>query len=279
MPIPGLKSFADLLQQPDYRLEEAALLVAKIIAHDDLDVGHFLRQFDRASLHLASQISPYSPLEEQLGALGRYLTEDVGLKANQQDYYNPRNSFVNEVWAGWGGIPISLSILYIAVGGGLGLKLYGVGLPGHFVVACRPTQEAGPPLYLDPFHGGELLDEAACQQLARPYLPFGQGFQASYLAPQSTDLILIRLLNNLRQIYLNREDLAALLRVLSLQELLAPRDIDLKRDLGAVCFRLEQWGPAARAFRAFLYARPQDSQAETIRPLYQQALEKLSRLN
>lgn len=280
MAIQGLKEFAALVGQEGYRLEAAALTVSQVIAHADLNIGAFLSQFDRAGQTLAAQVAPESSSLEKMRALAAYMVQDLGLKSNQTDYYNPRNSFLNEVWQGWGGIPISLSILYMAVAKGLGLELYGVGLPGHFVVAYQPpSTEGGPPLYLDPYHGGELLDEAACRQLARPYLGFGQSLQAGHLAPQSSDLILLRLLNNLRQIYLNREDLGALQRVLSLQEILAPADLDLKRDLGAVNFRLEQWGPAARAFRAFLYARPQDPQADTIRPLYQQAIEKLSRLN
>ena len=107
-----------------------------------------------------------------VNVLSGYLFDELGIHGNQEEYYDPRNSFLNEVLSRRLGIPISLSLLYIEVGKRLEVPLVGVGMPGHFMVRHRDVED----LFIDPFHGGLLLSEEECsQRLSNIILPIKQG--------------------------------------------------------------------------------------------------------
>ena len=111
--------------------------------------------------------------EETISGLNRYLFEHVGLIGNQVEYYDPRNSFINEVLDRRMGIPITISVIYLEVGWRLGLPLFGIGMPGHFLLGYRDDQSA---LVIDAFNGGRICSAAECaEMIARIYggaLPF-----------------------------------------------------------------------------------------------------------
>jgi regulator of sirC expression with transglutaminase-like and TPR domain len=208
--------------------------------------------------------------------VSRFLFEEEGYHGNTADYYDARNSFLNDVLQRYPGIPITLSILYIAVARRAGLPVYGVGLPGHFIVGCRAEDE---PIYLDPFHDGMILTEDECRQIVLDHLPDGMTYTQTFLAPQSNRMILTRVLNNLRQIYLANSETLPLLRVLTLQHLLAPNEPTLHRDIGVLHTHLEHWGQAVNFLRRYLYERPKADDIDTIREVLNAAIEKLSQLN
>ncbi len=134
-------------------LDEAALLIAAH-AHPGLDVHAELAKLD------ALAESCFAPT---LDALTRHLFVDLGFRGNRRQYYDPRNSFLDDVVARRIGIPISLSVLAIVVGRRLGVPLAGVGLPGHFLVRDRVDAE----VFVDPFDGGAVLDRAGCERAFR----------------------------------------------------------------------------------------------------------------
>src|SRR6185369_6933648 len=140
-------------------LAEVALGLARD-EYADLDVDAYLGQLN-AMAHEARRLVR-GPLESQVNGLCRYLFHDMGFRGNVKEYYDPRNSYLNQVLERRTGIPIALSAVVMAVGRRVGLEVEGVGLPGHFVVKIA---EGNHEVLVDPFHGGRLLTETDCEHL------------------------------------------------------------------------------------------------------------------
>lgn len=197
--------FAALVARPEseIHLDEAALLVAAH-AYPDLDVPAELERLD----DLAD--SCFAPT---LDALVRHLFVDLGFRGNRDDYYDPRNSFLNQVTSRRLGIPISLSVLTIEVGRRLGVPVAGVSMPGHFLLRDRVDSS----VYVDPFARGAMLDRQACRRAFRALHGEDAPFDESYLEPVGARSTLARLLANLKAIYANQGDATRLAWVLGLR--------------------------------------------------------------
>jgi len=207
-----------LAQDPaaDVDVAEVALLLA-VDEYPDLDVAAYLARLD----DLAEQAGPrlVGSLEQAIAGLAEFLFEEEGFEGNTTDYYDPRNSYLNDVIDRKLGIPITLSVIAMSVGRRAGLDVVGIGLPGHFIAKAIHADEE---VLFDPFHGGQILTPAACEQLIQAVT--GRPFAATpeLLAATPPGLIVLRMLNNLRSIYADREDFARTARVLSRQRQLAP---------------------------------------------------------
>jgi regulator of sirC expression with transglutaminase-like and TPR domain len=197
--------FASVVDRPEQEvpLDEAALLIAAH-AYPGLDVAQELGRLDR----LADTC--FAPT---LDALVRHLFVDLGFVGNRQEYYDPRNSFLNDVVTRRRGIPISLSVLTLVVGRRLGVPLRGVSMPGHFLL----RDVVSPDVFVDPYAGGRLLDRKGCMARFHDVQGADAEFDDSFLAPVGTHAILARMLANLRAIFLATSDRASLLWVLRLR--------------------------------------------------------------
>lgn len=195
--------FTELVEGPEdgLALDEAALLIA---AHSrpDLDVDAELAVLDG----LAAGVP-----DRTLDGWRRHLFVDLGFSGNVNRYYDPANSFLNDVVRRRRGLPITLSVLGMEVGRRIGLRLEGVGMPGHFLL------RHGPEAFVDPFDGGGLLDRAGCVERFRAVNGARARFQPSYLDPVGPLAILARILNNLKSAYAGRGDVAALSWVFDLR--------------------------------------------------------------
>src|SRR5262249_43753523 len=138
-------------------------------------------------------------LEKRVAGLCRYLFHDMGFRGNDREYYDPRNSYLNEVLDRRTGIPLTLSVVAMVVGTRAGLDVAGVGLPGHFVAKATA---GGREIFFDPFHGGRRLVPEQCEQLVQKVT--GQPFQATPqgLAAVPLGPLLTRMLTNLKGCYL-----------------------------------------------------------------------------
>ena len=132
-------------------------------AYPQLDAANCLAEIDRLAVRASQCVQKHAAeeLPAQLAALGELLYRDEGFHGNDTDYYDPRNSYLNEVFARRCGLPISLAIIYTAVADRVGLPVFGVNTPGHFMVACHTGRH---PLYIDPFRGGEVLTQTECRR-------------------------------------------------------------------------------------------------------------------
>jgi regulator of sirC expression with transglutaminase-like and TPR domain len=242
-------------------LAEGALWIAAE-AYPDLDVAHWLDRLETLGRRAAERVTPDMAVDPAASAINRFLFDEEGFQGNAADYYDPRNSFLNDVLDRRLGIPISLSVVYVAVASRAGLEATGVGLPGHFVVR---VERGGRQRLLDPFHGGRLLDPAACEALVADLRPGAGPLDPRWLAPVSTRQILVRMLNNLKGVYTTLGDwkraLAASERIL----LLVPDALEELRDRGLLHARLGQTGAAVRDWEAYLERAPQARDAAVVR--------------
>lgn len=230
------RRFAALMQQPQgaFRLAEGALLIAQE-EYPELSVASYLARIDAMAETLKTQLGFELEPRRIVTQINTYLFEAQALRGNIANYYDPRNSFLNEVLDRRLGIPISLSVLYIEVGRQIGLPLVGVGMPGHFIVQYTVQPE---PFWLDPFGGGQILRRQDCQdrlqQLYGQQLPW----QDTYLQPVSDHAILWRMLNNLKSIYVQHGDYRRALWVIDRLLLLHPELPTEIRDRGFVHYQL-----------------------------------------
>jgi len=203
-----------------FDLEMGLSLVARI-EYPDLDRRLIATQLDE----LADGVRPQLPIEaspqERIRILSRYLFDDVGFQGNRENYYDPDNSFINKVLERRRGIPISLAAITILVGRRVGLPLYAVGFPKHFLVKY---QDAATEIFFDPFHGGRILSPGECTQiLASEGYYVRERFIAEYLAIASPRELIIRMLRNLILIYSKVRDKRKVRRLIRYVEVLRNR--------------------------------------------------------
>jgi len=212
--------------EPD--LPRAALYLAGE-DYPDLDVNLYLGQIGDMAEEVRSMVGGSAEGEAVVRALNHYLFDVKKFSGNAGDYYNPDNSFLNRVMDTGIGIPITLSVLYLGVAARLGLGCHGVGMPGHFLVKLEDID-----LYMDPFHGGQLLSAGDCRRLAEQMFGPGLNWDERYLSPTPSISVLSRMLNNLRVIHAHRRDLVRLTGVLERMALIDPSNVALAREL-AIC--------------------------------------------
>ncbi len=247
--------FAALVAGPEEGLDlaEAALLVA-CEEYPGLDPGLYLKQLDAMAAALRDRL-PESPPGTDADprtlaeALADYLFREQGFRGDTQTYYDPRNSFLNEVLDRRTGIPITLSAVYMEVARRAGIAVVGVGLPGHFVVKHRTATSD---LLVDPFHAGAILTAADCQARLDRIFEGRMKVEPRMLEAVSNHRILERMLRNLKALYAKEEDHARTLRVLELLLCLVPDSLEDLRDRGLVYAALDCYGFAVRDLTAYL---------------------------
>jgi regulator of sirC expression with transglutaminase-like and TPR domain len=215
-------------------------------------------------------------LPGRVQGLCRYLFHDMGFRGNVKDYYDPLNSYFNQVLERRTGIPITLSALVMAVGRRAGLQVEGIGLPGHFIV--RVGDGAGS-LLVDPFHGGRQLSGTDCENLVRQATGAPIALSPLSLEPIPLGLMLRRMLNNLKGIYLGLEDFARAIRIMERMLQLNPRDAVLRRDLGVSLVRTGQPGKALDHLRYYIQEAPEADDQKAIGAVLRDAEKRVAQWN
>ena len=282
--------FADLLadERDRYSLAEACLLVAAD-AYRDLDVNRYLGEIERMAARLRGRLPRGADAEEKVIALNQFLFDDLEFSGNADDYYDPRNSYLNEVIERRRGIPISLSILYMEVGRKIGLPLEGISFPGHFLVRLALRSST---LVLDPFSGGTPLSEEDLRKLLKRVIAEsgraglrGAGEVAAelqldqFLEPAGHRQILARMLRNLKNIYREKNELPRLLQVINRMIAVAPQAHGELRDRGLVYQKLEAFRAALRDLNAYLERDSEAADADEIRAKVVELTSLCARLN
>jgi regulator of sirC expression with transglutaminase-like and TPR domain len=254
-------------------LAELALGLARD-EYPGLDVEAYLSELDGMA-HEARRYL-HGGLESRVRGLSRYLFHEMGFRGNTGDYYDARNSYLNEVLDRRTGIPITLSAVAMAVGARAGLRVVGVGLPGHFV--AKAVDGAAEVLF-DPFHGGRLLTPDHCERLLRQVA--GVAFEASPEGLEAAPLgaIVLRMLTNLKAAYLRGGDFRRAARVIGRLRQLSPRDPLQHRDLGATLLQAGEPGKAIDHLLTYLAAVPGAADSGAVRRLLDAARGAVARWN
>jgi len=247
--------------RPAPSLARVALEIARL-GHPDLDPSASLAMLDALANGVRGQIPGPVASEQAIRAVLARLFTVEGFHGNTADYYDPRNSFLNEVLDRRTGIPITLAVVVIEVGTRLGLPVTGVGFPGHFLVRFEtPTA----PRFVDPF-SGTLLDDAALAERVHRVREANDGVvPQNLLAPTSVPSMLTRMLHNLLRIYLDRNDPPQALATIDLLGLFTPDAPDLIRTRGLILARLDCATAAIADLRRYLALAPDAGDAEVIR--------------
>jgi regulator of sirC expression with transglutaminase-like and TPR domain len=240
------RQFTDIMAGPDDQVDlaQAALLIA-CEEYPDLDVSRYLRRVDGLALAVVARLDDDPGPLSAVRALNGLLFDEEGFRGNLDDYYDPRNSFLNDVLDRRTGIPITLSTLYIEVGRRAGLPVEGVGLPGHFVVRVRGT-------LVDPFHGGAVLSEQDCQKRLDRIYGGRLKLDETMLAACERKTILARTLGNLKAIYTKAGDFIRALNVVELLLRVEPGALEEMRDRGMLHAALDCYALAAGELEEYL---------------------------
>jgi regulator of sirC expression with transglutaminase-like and TPR domain len=267
----ALEPFAELLARADDRIElaRACLMIAED-AYPGLDVDGYVNDVERLALRLRTRLARDAGAEDKVVALNEFLFDELGFSGNADNYYDPRNSYLNEVIDRRTGIPITLSVLYMELGRKIGLPLEGVSFPGHFLVRVRMR---GGMLVLDPFSGGEPQGEDELRaRLERVVpreatggvpvrdLPLDQ-----FLEPATHRQILARLLRNLKGIYRQAEQPERMLDVLNRALVVTPDSASDLRDRGVVYQQLQCYRAALRDLNDYIARDPEAADADEMR--------------
>lgn len=258
-------------------LAEAALQIASS-EYPALDPALCLDQIQAWADRIRAGLRIGAGVPEVIGAMNFLLFQELGFRADQDNYYDPRNSFLNEVLERRRGIPISLSILYIAVGRRLGLDLKGVSFPGHFLVKC-PVD--GGVVVIDPYYGGITLSLEDLQSRLREFRggEVSRAIVSELLVAAAPREVMVRMLRNLKAIYLRERQLSQALAAIEWIVALEPAEADELRDRGIVYQELECFRAALVDFERYLLERPAASDAESVRGRLVEMRKAAARLN
>ena len=278
-PTAAAARFRDLIDRPEDEIDlaEAALLIAKGV-NAALDVDAYLSQIEGLARQLEQRLPESVDPTERILALNRFLFDEQGFAPNVEDYYDPRNSFLNEVLERRVGIPISLSILYIEIGRRVGLPLRGVSFPGHFLVKCKVNDGV---IVLDPYCRGVSLSLNDLQQRLREVRggEVSRAIIAGMLVSANKKEILARVLRNLKAIYVQREEDARALSVMEWIITVAPADAFEVRDRGLLLAKLECPRAAVEDLERYLELVPDAEDARELRARVVELRHAASRLN
>ena len=246
----------------EIELARAALLIAAT-EYPQLDIDAEFAVLDSLAAGASRRLGEGRDPLFCVNALSDYLFDELGIHGNQEDYYDPRNSFLNEVLSRRLGIPISLSLLYIEVGKRLEVPLMGVGMPGHFMVRHREVED----LFIDPFHGGLLLSEEECSQRLSQVTGAIVPWDSRYLAPVANREFIARMLRNLKGIYMAQGDSSRALSMIDWLLALQPQAVYERRDRGLVHYELGHYPQALDDLQGYLDSTPDSSGSEQLREL------------
>jgi regulator of sirC expression with transglutaminase-like and TPR domain len=264
-----------LARNPTATLDVAE--VALGLARDErpgLDVEAYLGELTAMAREARTRL--HGDLGTRVARLCRFLFHDLGFRGNAKEYYDARNSYLDEVMDRRLGIPITLSVAAMAVGCRAGLTVVGVALPGHFVVKAVQGNEQ---VLFDPYHGGRRLTPEDCATLVEqaagvPFEPTPTNLRAAPLGA-----IVARMLTNLKAVYLREGDFCRAVRVMERLRQLTPDDVTQRRDIGAALLQAGDPGRAIDHLSTYLAETPAADDAADVRRLCDQARGLVARWN
>ena len=273
---PSFLELAELVSRPDGRIDlgRAALSIARW-QYPSLDADAYLERLDG----LARSVDGSRRSTDELGRLHRlreYLFVEQGFAGNRDDYYDPRNSFLNDVLDRRQGIPITLSLVLMEVGKRLGLAIEGIGLPGHFIAGARLGDSQ---ILLDPFNGGALLTPEDCEGLVSSVLGREVTLDAEHYVAVSSRQLLTRMLANLKGAYWRREDWERVIGAIDRLLVLNPKAAAEWRDRGVAWSNLGEVRRGLGDWERYLTEFPDAEDHEAVKGHLRRARQKLAQLN
>ena len=252
------------MNAPGEELAPAALAIARV-EYPALDVEGYLDAIDRMGDDAAARVSQAGVRgQDAIQILNEYLYDDQRFTGNRERYDDPRNSFLNEVIDRRTGIPISLAVVYLEIARRAGVAVDGVNFPGHFLVRAsdeRPRLRVGGEiLIVDPFHGGALLSELDCREMLRQHVGEDAAFDRDLLQPATRHQIVVRMLVNLKRLYVRMRSFPQARFVADLLLSVDPSAVSELRDRGLLAYHLQDFSAALRDLETYLRLMPRQAE-------------------
>ncbi|MDF5708041.1 MAG: SirB1 family protein [Nostoc sp. S4] len=257
--------FYQEIQQSDeeINLAKAALYIAQE-EYPNLDSEEYLNALDTIAWEVQERLPEQRYPLRIIQTINQYIYEDLGFSGNKIDYYNPRNSYLNDVIDRRLGIPITLALVYLEVARRIDFPMVGIGMPGHFLI--RPDV-ADMEIFVDAFNSGEIIFPEDCQERLSQLYQQPVTLQPEFLAVVTNRQFLARMLTNLKFIYLKQQELEKTLGAVERILLLFP-DLTLElRDRGLIYYQLGYYPQAAADLQTYLLKVPDAKDASVIRRL------------
>jgi regulator of sirC expression with transglutaminase-like and TPR domain len=258
MPKTLAQQIADAADRPGPDLAAPAFLIARI-EYPQLDPEPYLDALDQIGDAALGEVGKDpghdAPLAARIDAINRYLFGELGFSGNRDQYDDPRNSCLNEVMDRRKGIPITMAIIYIEVARRAGLRAEGINFPGHFLVKVLQdlhTDNPGDGIIVDPFHGGAILNEADCRQLLQRHVGDQAAFEPSLLARATRRQILVRMLLNLKRLYVRMHSFPQARATTDALLALQPASLADLRDRGLLAYHMNDFAQALKDLEEYL---------------------------
>ena len=193
---PYVAEWVSFVKNPNFNLIEKSLKFAQLLEYPDLNVDAYIQKINRIGMSLKESINDVKNPTYLISMLNEHLFQNLGFRGDNDDYYNPKNNFLNEVIDKKSGLPITVSILYVEIAKFVGLDLKIVGFPGHILVKYKEE------MILDPFNDGALLDVDDLQDILDANFDGQLEFQPEFLDEIKPEQVLVRLARNLKNSYI-----------------------------------------------------------------------------
>jgi|TARA_B110000014_G_C20062438_1_gene553390 regulator of sirC expression with transglutaminase-like and TPR domain len=266
----SMDEWKSCLKSEKNNLIEKCLKIAQILEYPNLDISSYIEKINDIGISLRNLIVKRKNITYQISILNEYLFDKSGFQGDMNDYYNPKNNFLNHVIENKSGIPITLSIIYSEVAKYLDLDFKIVGFPSHVIV------KFGDEMLLDPFHHGKLLSLDDLQEIL--YNNYGDGVQLlpEYLNETSTDEILIRMLRNLKNSYTESYAYEMAKKCNKMILVISPESPEEIRDLGIIENKLNQYEKSIDLLNHYLELEPNADDVDIILELIKEIREKIN---
>ena len=237
------------------------------------DMGNAARQSIERHTHATGDVSPRAIVR----TLNEYLFGELQFAGSQMDKYeDPRNSCLNQVLDRRTGIPITLAVVYMEVARRAGVQLHGINFPGHFLV--RYPEGRGTGLIIDPFHAGAVLTEQQCRMLLQKHVGTEVAFTPTLLAPATQLQIVVRMLLNLKKLYVHMRSFPQARDVTELLLTITPSALSELRDRGLLAYHLNDVTGALRDLQTYLKLTSMSEMDKEAREEHQQIWEHVKTL-
>ena len=248
------------MDSPGEELAPAALAIARI-EYPSLDSDGYLDALERLGDEAAGRVARAGVRgQDAIRVLNEYLYDEQRFTGNRQQYDDPRNSFLNEVLDRRTGIPITLAVVYLEVARRAGVEVTGVNFPGHFLLRAPDVHArlhySGDFVIVDPFHGGALLSEVDCREMLRQHVGDEAAFDTDLLQPATRREIVVRMLVNLKRLYVRMRSFPQARVVADLLLTVDPSSVSELRDRGLLAYHLQDFGAALRDLESYLRLLP-----------------------
>jgi regulator of sirC expression with transglutaminase-like and TPR domain len=277
-PFAGDPEFGRLVRGDEcVHLVDVALEIARD-AYPDLDRDHYRRRIDELGDRAGARCPPDCSERTRIGHINWVMFVEEGFRGNTEDYYDPRNSYLNEVIDRKVGLPIALSVLYAEVAARAGLALGCANLPMHFMLRVM-GYGYDDAIFVDPFHEGRILDFDGCEAFLSKLA--GRTIRLGVEESLSCDpsVTVARMLRNLKAVDLDQKDYAAALPVVRRLAALRRDDLDEQRDWGMVCLQADRPGEALGPLGRYVELMPEAPDLEIVRSLLKSARREVALRN